>query len=403
MTDPEGRFPATDPVDAALQAAAGRLRRQAPDDVATRQALGRALSAGNQPVTSHRSKWPALIGAALAAAAIVGVVAIRAADTETIAPVQTPGPEVQPTPTSSGVTSTTEPEPPGSSLVGNDDPGSPVDGLAGALAFVTRAQDGTVCSRLLVPDRSEWKEACGLDGSTTALVRVDQPGSTIHEITVDDGLITAARPLDTMAPSSGCSIDSADALIGLLPPSSIVTSIGCLGDEAALTTASVLIQEGPPDGSIWLAGRSDDAWTITDSGTGIETPLSFPVVPIAAWETWPASTAPGFRPAWWEPVVALPVQPTVDALADELLATLAELGSDPEFPLTVGLVVSEPNGLPLIVARVDSGGDDSVAGAMIHVWLEQQFDDTGPIGWRARAVLVGDICARGESTGELCV
>ena len=127
-------------------------------------------------------------------------------------------------------------------------------------------------------------------------------------------------------------------------------------------------------------------------------------MPIEVWSTWAESTVPGFRAYWWEPIVAIPRQPTVDAFTDELLATLGTLGTDPEFPLNEQLVAVQPNGLPLIVAQVDIGGDDSVAGAVIYVWLDQEFDDTGPIGWRAGEVLAGEVCARSGSAGrDLCV
>ena len=113
---------------------------------------------------------------------------------------------------------------------------------------------------------------------------------------------------------------------------------------------------------------------------------------------------PGFRPYWWEPIVAIPTQPTVEAFADELLATLGTLNTDPEFPLNERLVEIRPAGLALIIAQVDIGGDDSVAGQVIYVWLDEEFDDDGPIGWRAGEVLVGEVCARGETAGQdLCV
>jgi hypothetical protein len=68
------------------------------------------------------------------------------------------------------------------------------------------------------------------------------------------------------------------------------------------------------------------------------------------------------------------------------------------------LVAVAPGELPLIVAQVDFGDDDSVAGAIVHVWLEAEFDDTGPVGWRPSAVLTSDVCARGGSLGrELCL
>ena len=72
-----------DPIDAALGDAGQRLRRQAPDSVASRQALARVTERAAASTTGRRSWWPALIGAGLAAAAVVGVVAIRADDNET--------------------------------------------------------------------------------------------------------------------------------------------------------------------------------------------------------------------------------------------------------------------------------------------------------------------------------
>jgi hypothetical protein len=287
-------------------------------------------------------------------------------------------------------------------------PGTPITGLPGALAFTAPVQDITTCSILLLPNRSGWKEACGFIHGlelATALVQIAPIEQDGHELSVtDDGLITSAQSLEAMAPSSGCSLDSAGDLLRALPASSIVMGLGCIDDQAALTTGSVLTQQGPPDGSIWTASRSEaDVWAITDSGTGIDTALSFPIVSQSVWETWPASTVPGFRSYWWEPIVAIATQPTVDGFATELLAALATLDDEPEFPQNERIVDVQPAGLPLIIAQVDIGGDDSVVGQVIYVWLDEQFDENDPIGWRAGEVLVGEVCGRGESAGELCI
>jgi hypothetical protein len=536
MTDqhhPDDHHP-DEPIEAALGDAGERLRSQAPDEVASRQALARVNEGAHAPAPRPRPWWPALIGAGLTAAALVGVIAVRGDDRETLTPATEPTSTSTPTPTSGvepGTTpapSTTGPEPTGVTLavdggcitvttaagsatgcpyqtteldhleqrtfvadldgpvlVSSDssDPlaglsatvdtgdfarrcrwddlarripdgglvevavcndtgvmgattgrdreqiepnsyftlpttylpdgadlgvGTPVPGMPHALAFTTSVQDIVTCSLLLLPDRSGWKETCGeihgLD-LATALVQLDPADPTLHEIAVDgNGLITSARALDAMAPSSGCAIDAANDLARGVLASSIVMGIGCIGDKASLTSGSVLTQIGPPDGSIWPALREDGVWTILDGGTGIDNSLSFPVAPFDIWSTWPESTVPGFRSYWWEPIVAIPTQPTVDGFGDELLRTLGSLVFDPEFPLNERLVAVQPGGLPLIVAQVDIGGDDSVAGAVIYVWLDQEFDDSGPIGWRAGEVLAGDVCARGESAGqELCI
>ena len=521
MTDRSDTNDSDDLIDAALGDAGKRLRRQTPDAVASRHALARLNALADAPTPRRRSWWPTLIGAGLAAAAVVGVIAIRSDDNET--PTLTPVTEPSTTP----VPSTTGPEPTGASLVvdsgcitvttaagsatgcpsgdedldhleqrvfvadldgpvlitsGSADPltdltstidtgdfasrcrwddlqpripdgrlvevvvcndtgvmgltmpagpfgdtaasyftlptpylpdgtdlglGTPIEGLPRALAFTAPVQDIATCSILLLPDRSGWKETCGelpRADVATALVRLDSSDTTLDEITIDDsGLITSARALDAMAPSSGCSIDSL-LIVRLFWIGGLVTGIGCIDDKASMTTGSVLTQDGPPDGSIWTALRENGVWEITDSGTGISDDFAFPIVPIEVWSTWPESTLPGFRSYWSEPIVAIPTQPTVEAFADQLLATLGTLGTDPEFPLNERLVAVQPGGLPLIVAQVDLGGDDSVAGAVIYVWLDQEFDDSGPIGWRAGEVLAGEICARSGSAGrELCV
>ncbi|HYN31557.1 MAG TPA: hypothetical protein VES40_02950, partial [Ilumatobacteraceae bacterium] len=532
-----------DPIDAALSDAGKRLRREAPDVIASRQALERMNERAVEPTPARKSWWPTLIGAGLAAAAIIGVIAIRADDngTPTVTPVteptstSTPIPATSIEPTTTPVPTTAGPGASGASVLvdagcitvttaagsatgcplgdedldhleqrvfvadldgpvlitsGSADPltdltatvdtgnfasncrwddlapripdgdiielvvcndtgvmgltmpagafgdteasyftlptpylpdgadlglGAPIDGLPRALAFTAPVQDITTCSILLLPDRTGWKEACGfihgleLD-SALALIDPRAQGeialpSTPYEIAVDDqGLITSARALEAMAPSSGCSIDSATQLLQAVDTSSIVMGLGCIGDKAAFTTGSVLTQAGSPDGSIWTALRENGTWAITDSGTGIETSLSLPIVPVDIWSTWPESTQPGFQQYWWDPIIAIPTQPTVDAFADELLATLGTLATDPEFPLNQRIVDLEPGGLPLIVAQVDLGGDDSVAGAVFYVWLDEQFDESGPIGWRSTVILVGNVCARSGSAGrDICV
>jgi hypothetical protein len=203
-----------------------------------------------------------------------------------------------------------------------------------------------------------------------------------------------------MAPSSGCSIASAHDLLQAVSASDVVMGIGCVDDQAAMTTGSILTQDGGADGAIWTAQlRSADTWTITDVGTGIDTTLSFPILPAAMW---PTSTTGRSSSYWAEPIEAIPSQTTVDAFADELLAALGPLSPDPEFPMNERLVEVRPGGLPLVIVQVDVGGDDSVVGAVFYVWLDEIFDEAGPTGWRAGEVLVGDVCGRGDSSGDIC-
>lgn len=147
-----------------------------------------------------------------------------------------------------------------------------------------------------------------------------------------------------MAPSSGCAIESANQLVVEVARSSIATGIGCIGDKAAVTTGPVLTQVGPPDASIWTSTREGDEWGLTDTGTGIEGHLAFPIVPFATWSQWPESTMPGFESSLGEPTIAIEPHPTVEAFTDAVLATLGTLDIEPESPLNQRLVATQPDG-----------------------------------------------------------
>ena len=288
--------------------------------------------------------------------------------------------------------------------------GMPVEGLPGALSFVAPVDEYAACTMLLMPDRTGWAELCDVISEPPldrGIVFVDPTNPSLYEITIGaNRLVTVAQRLDAMSPSSGCSIKGAVDLVGSLPASSIMTGIGCIGDDATMTTGSVLAQEGPPDGSIWVTSRdADGIWAITDSGTGLdEVEFSFPIVPSATWLLWPETTVPDSESRWSDPIAAIDTQSDVDAFTDELLASLATQATEPEFPLNERAVEVQPNGLPLIIAQVDIGGDDSIGGAVLYVWLEEVFDDSGPIGWRASNVLVGNTCLRGiDAASGLCV
>ena len=95
-----------DPTESALDAAGQRLRQQAPDGVASHQALAKAEQRSHEPSPQRRPWWPALIGAGPAAAAVVGVIAIQTDNSDTLTPVQT-NPEIGPTVTSTPQPSTT--------------------------------------------------------------------------------------------------------------------------------------------------------------------------------------------------------------------------------------------------------------------------------------------------------
>jgi hypothetical protein len=281
---------------------------------------------------------------------------------------------------------------------------TPVEGLPGALTFAAPVEGAAVCSILLPADRSTWKEAC-LGGPLRPSVAVTLAGTDAVELSMgDDGLVANATPLVGFSPANGCTVADARALLSLLPATSIATAMTCLGDKASAATAPVLLQSGPPDGSLWTALRDPD-WEITDQGTGIEATFDLPIPARSTWSTWPGDTTGRPSAYWGDAIAAVGVQPDVATLADTILGAVAPLAFDAEFPLNERLVAIEPDGLPLIVVQVDIGGDDSVAGAAIFTWIEEVFDDSGPIGWQPDQVIVSDICARGTPVPdqELCV
>ena len=150
-------------------------------------------------------------------------------------------------------------------------------------------------------------------------------------------------------------------------------------------------------------GDADGVWSITDYGTGIEDDFSFPIAAVDTWAAWPGDTTG--RPADDDTralVDAVGVQPDVATLTGQILAALESVGAGPEFPPNPKVVSIEPDGLPLLVFQVDVGGDDSVGGQVVYVWITQVYDADGPIGWQASRVLVSSICLRGTSD-DLCV
>jgi hypothetical protein len=229
-------------------------------------------------------------------------------------------------------------------------------------------------------------------------------GADVVELSIDDtGLVTRATPLDRFSQANGCTVADARALLLMMPDSSIVNGLGCLDDEASASTGPVLLQAGPSDGLLWSA-RRDPEWIVTDQGTGLTDSIAFPIPQRTTWSAWPGDTSGRPSSSWSDAIAPIGVQSDLAALADAVLAAVRPLQFDPEFPLNERLVAVEPDGLPLIVVQVDIGGDDSVAGAVLFVWIEEAFDDDGPIGWRPSEVLVSDVCARGAPIpeGALC-
>lgn len=277
-----------------------------------------------------------------------------------------------------------------------------VDGLPDALAFVSPLSDAGSCSVVLPADRSTWKETCRDVGQP--FTGVTNIGADVVELSIDrTGLVTTATSLERFSPANGCTVADARALLLLMPDSSIAGTLTCLDDRASASTGPVLLQVGPPDGSLWTAVR-DPEWLITERGTEVADSFAFPVPQRTTWSAWPGDT--NGRPSryWSDAIAPIAVQPDLATLADAVLAAVRPLQFDPEFPLNERLVAVEPDGLPLIVVQVDIGGDDSVAGAVLFVWIEETFDDDGPTGWRPAQVLVSDICARGTPApdGGLC-
>ena len=92
--------------------------------------------------------------------------------------------------------------------------------------------------------------------------------------------------------------------------------------------------------------------------------------------------------------------------ADQLATRLEDANAqDPEFPAEAHVVAIEPDGLPLVVVETSVGGDDSVSGQVVYVWLEETFDAAGRTGWAIEAAYVSQTCHRDVAVGEptLCI
>ena len=185
-----------DPGDPMLEAASQRLRQQAPDEVASRQALAQVKQRAGAPAPQRRSWWPALIGAGLATAAVIGVIAVRADDTDTLMPVQTT-PEIgppstapnAPEPTTTAVPSTTGPGPTGASLV-----------VSGAcITVTTSAGSATGCPQDADLDHLEQRTfVADLDGPVLITSGSSDPFDDLTTV-VDTGTFASNCQWDDLA------------------------------------------------------------------------------------------------------------------------------------------------------------------------------------------------------------
>jgi len=169
------------------------------------------------------------------------------------------------------------------------------------------------------------------------------------------------------------------------------------------------LQPGGVDGAIAILDRlSDGSWDVVDLGTGIAEFLPFGLPTNATWTAWPGDTDPVPANETLRALIASDGVEITDlpTYADQLATRLENANAqDPEFPAEAHVVAIEPDGLPLVVVETSVGGDDSVSGQVVYVWLEETFDAAGRTGWAVEAAYVSQTCHRDVAVGEptLCI
>lgn len=332
-----------DEIDRRLRTAGERARDLRPDTVEAQRAY-RARRGGNVPKTTQRRNWwPTLIGAGLVGVAVLGLVVYgpgRSTDTVN-PPVDTaPGPVTtsqdddapdDDTATTVGPAGTSPCEPTidagdGRELVvvncrdtgeapaaliaevptGGDvadatrwfvtfepltaEPvelyfSAAVEGIDNTISFLREFDSGLNCV-VLVEQTSggEWKEACWLDSPVTQAV-AEWDGSIVQfDLTKPRAVL--AHPLDSVGSwaSSGCSANDLRNLITTAGDrASLFTSVGCVGERAAVREEWVRMQPGPSEGTHLTFAHDDETWELLDTETTSASDYAFGIPEYQLW------------------------------------------------------------------------------------------------------------------------
>jgi hypothetical protein len=243
-----------------------------------------------------------------------------------------------------------------------------------------------------------WYETCDLDDPTPRGGLFVHEGELLHLDLLSGDLVALG---DAPVRSNGCETPARDLLDTLTGLPVVYRGLGC--DEGAGLAAGsfgfMAVQQGTPDGGLVEWVRDDaGAWSVSDTGTGIEpTVLALPVPP--------ASFIQLDRPA-----AALPIEDVTElirgwidespgATIEEAIAE-GETGDSGELVMVETLVPAY--GLPTLVAIEVTYPDDSVGGARYAVWITEPDDDSSPYMLAYRWLL----CSRGLAEGvdePLCI
>jgi len=293
----------------------------------------------------------------------------------------------------------------------------PLDGLDGVTTFTGSPASATDCLLIVGPDTTGWREIC-TDPPLSPPTAFALIGDDLVQLDLNDPTAPTADVLDERVwPSSGCSLADATAMARTVledgydspMPGFVFTGLRCDGDRGSLSAGPMYLQPGGVDGAIAILDRlSDGSWDVVDLGTGIAEFLPFGVPTYATWAAWPGDTDPVPANETLRALIAPDGVEITDLLtyADQLATRLEDANAqDPEFPAEAHVVAIEPDGLPLVVVETSVGGDDSVSGQVVYVWLEETFDAAGRTGWAVEAAYVSQTCHRDVAVGEptLCI
>lgn len=281
----------------------------------------------------------------------------------------------------------------------------PVTGLIGVEAYYGSPADGVRCVAVTpLPAGSSWQEMCWdtVDGAAAPPAVTAIHGSTVQLDLADEAAPTAAI-IDALGlPFTGCGGADIETMItstldrigsGVMFP-----ALRCDDTSGVLRIAGVLLQNGPADGGVEVYARPDrfGEWAHGDSGTSVDAPVPYAVIPHELWSPWPGDTTAYASDRSDVSFGGTSSDPAVNAAA---VTGILDEKADPEFPANATVLATWPQtGIPtLVIVQQDVGGDDSVVGAVHYVHLTGGPDDYRVADWFTSA-----LCGRGGGP-DLCV
>jgi hypothetical protein len=249
---------------------------------------------------------------------------------------------------------------------------------------------GVRCT-LVVPRTGGWFESCDIPSPAHPGTRlVVHDGAAYHVDPADGRVVPLA---DAPMRTNGCDGSVLD-IVADRDDVGMLGSLACRDGLATGGSGSVLVQQGPVDGSLVVWQRDDDGtWVLVDDGTGIDVdpmPLPLPPLDLAVLDADAPATA-------YEDVTET-VRSWMRARPELTIADAIAAGEGADTSAEA-LPTAAMAPLPSLTVVEVGYPDDSVTGGRYAVWTTEPDDGSDPLLVAYRWTL----CGRGVDGGGLCV